>query len=115
MVQRVKDPVVLQLWLRSLLGRRFYSAAQPKKKKKKKKKKKQKRNIFFIVSLVKDLPTLLIFLKNQLSVSLVLSLFFYYFISALIFIISFLQLALGSGCPSFSSSFSSCSKIQLLL
>lgn len=53
---------------------------------------------FFLVSLTQRLSLLLIFSKNQLWVLLIFSLFFLSFgtfISALVFIVSFLILALG--------------------
>ena len=64
---------------------------------------------FFLVSLAKGLSILFIFSKNlQLLVSLMFAIIFFVsmsFISALVFIISFLPLTLGFACSSFSSCF----------
>ena len=63
---------------------------------------------FFLMNLTKGLAILFIFSKNQLLISLVLALVFYIsisFISALIFITSFLLLTLGFVCCSLSSCF----------
>ena len=64
-------------------------------------------SLFFLMSLAKSLSILFIFSKNQLSVLLTFSIVFFVsisFISALIFMISFLLLTLGFVC-SFSSCF----------
>ena len=55
-------------------------------------------SLFFLTSLAKDLSVLFIFSKSQLLVSLIFSVVFFVstsFISALIFMISFLLLTLG--------------------
>ena len=60
--------------------------------------------LFFFLSLVKVLPILLICSKNQFLISLLISIVFLLsipFISTLIFIISFLLLALSLVCSSF--------------
>ena len=63
-------------------------------------------SLFFLMSLAKGLSSLFFFPKNQLLVSLIFSIFFsLYFIPALIFMISFLQLPLGFVCSYFYSSF----------
>ena len=64
---------------------------------------------FFLVIIAKCLSILFIFSKNlQLLVSLMFAIIFFVsmsFISALVFIISFLPLTLGFACSSFSSCF----------
>ena len=63
---------------------------------------------FFLMSLDKHLSILFIFSEKQLLVSLIFSIVFFIsisFISALIFMISFLLLTLGFVCSSFSSCF----------
>ena len=65
-------------------------------------------SLFFLMSLANGLPILFIFSKNQILVLLIFATAFFVsisFISALIFMISFLLLTLGFVCPSFSSSF----------
>jgi hypothetical protein len=60
-------------------------------------------SLLILVRFAKGLSILLTFSKNQLYVSLILSIFFS-LISALIFIISVLLLVLGFGCSCFSRS-----------
>ena len=64
-------------------------------------------SLFFLMSLAKGLSILFIFSENKLLDSLIFAIFFVSisFISALIFMISFLLLTLGFVCSSFSSSF----------
>ena len=65
-------------------------------------------SLFFLMSLAKGLSILFIFSKNQLLVLLTFAIVFFVsisFISALIFMISFLLLSLGFLCSSFSSYF----------
>lgn len=59
--------------------------------------------IFFLVSLARDLSILLIFAKSQFLILFIVFLFSILFIYGLIIIISFLLLALGLICPSYSS------------
>ena len=63
---------------------------------------------FFLMNLAKGLSILFIFTKNQLLVSLIFAIVLFVsvsFISALIFMISFLLLTLGFVCSSFSTFF----------
>ena len=65
-------------------------------------------SLFFWMSLAKGLSILFIFTKNQLLVSLIFAIVLFVsvsFISALIFMISFLLLTLGFVCSSFSTFF----------
>ena len=65
-------------------------------------------SLFFLMSLANGLSILFIFSKNQLLFLLIFAIVFFVsisFISALIFVISFLLLTLGFVCSSFSSSF----------
>ena len=72
-------------------------------------------SFYYWAYLVNGLSILFIFSKNQLLVLLIFAIVFFVsisFISALIFMISFLLLALGFVCSSFSSSFRC--KVRLL-
>ena len=65
-------------------------------------------SLFFLMSLTKGLSILFIFSKNQLFISLIFAIVFFIcnsFISALIFMTSFLLLTLGFVFSSFSSCF----------
>ena len=65
-------------------------------------------SLFFLMCLANGLSISFIFSKNQLLVLLMFGIVFFVsisFISALIFMISFLLLTLGFVCSSFSSSF----------
>ena len=67
-----------------------------------------KPSLFFLMSLANGLSVLFIFSKNQLLVLLIFAVVFFVsisFISALVFMISFLLLTLGFVYSSFSSSF----------
>ena len=75
-----------------------------------------KPSLSFLMSLANGLSILFIFSKNQLFVLLIFAIVYFVsvsFISALIFMISFLLLTLGFVCSSFSSSFRC--KVRLLI